>query len=337
MRYMLLPVAALAVMALAPPFASSDEKNVVVIKPSDDHIDFLAGQELVGRYHIGKDVAKPFFWPLNGPNGTPITRGWPMVAAKKGESRDHPHQKSAWFCHGDIIPEGREIQQKIKGIEGVDFWSEAPGHGKIVCTHVRARKEGRRDNHASVKTTNEWRTADGMKVLDEVRAIHFYSFGTTRLLIFDIDMHASVTGLTFGDTKEGAFGVRVNDAIRESKGNGKLMNAEGLTGMKKVWGRKSAWCDYSGMIDGKNVGIGIFDDPRNGLPAYWHSRDYGLMAANPFARARSGFPGQKDNKAPFKMARGQHLKLRYGILIHPGDAEQGRVGEYYLRFVKLGK
>jgi hypothetical protein len=338
MRNLLVFLVVLAIALLAPPSPGAVENDVVSIKLADEHIDFLAGGELVGRYHIGKSVAKPYFWPLNGPDGTPITRGWPMVPAKQGESKDHPHQKSAWFCHGDIIPEGIEIKQKIKGIEGVDFWSEAKGHGKIVVKETRAADlEKNPPHHGMVHTHNEWQTADGVKILDEDRDIHLYSFGKTRLLVFDIDLLASVTDLTFGDTKEGSFGVRVNDAIRESKGNGKLVNAEGLTGMAKCWGRRSAWCDYSGTIDGKKGGIAIFDHPDNKPPACWHSRDYGLMAANPFGRDKSGFPAMKGNTDLFKLAKGQHLKLRYGILIHPGDVKEGKVAELYERFARLGK
>ena len=35
------------------------------------------------------------------------------------------------------------------------------------------------------------------------------------------------------------------------------------------------------------------------------------------------------------LARGEALKLRYGLLIHPGDANEGKVAEYFDRFVKL--
>jgi hypothetical protein len=331
-------LAALALVPLLPlPLLAADD-NTVAIKAAKDHIDFLVGTDLVGRYHIGKNVAKPYFWPLNGPGGTPIARGWPMVEAKKGESIDHPHQKSLWFCHGDIIPEGIEIKHKIRGIEGIDFWSEAKGHGKIVCTGVLPRGlEPARGSHDAVTTTNEWQTADGLKILDEERTLHLYSFGKTRLLIFDIDLHASVTALTFGDTKEGSMGLRVNDAIRENKGNGKLVNAEGLIDMNKCWGRMSAWCDYSGTIDGKKVGIAIFDHPANKPAACWHSRDYGLMAANPFGREKSGFPALKGNTNLFKLARGRHLKLRYGVLIHPGDVKEGNVSEYFEKFTKIKK
>ena len=36
-----------------------------------------------------------------------------------------------------------------------------------------------------------------------------------------------------------------------------------------------------------------------------------------------------------KLAKGEHLKLRYGILLHPGDAQAGKVADYFQRFVKL--
>jgi hypothetical protein len=332
-------LAGLTLLALGGPAAGAvneDPSAGVTIKVQTDHIDFRVGKELVGRYHKGAAVAKPYFWPLNSPHGVPVTRGWPMVPAKKGESTDHPHQKSAWFCHGDVIPEGLDIQEKIKGIEGVDFWSEARGHGKIVCTQARLHQRGdKASNHARVATHNEWRTAGGMKILDEDRIIHLYRIGDARLFVFDIDLQASVVPITFGDTKEGSFGVRVNDAIREKGGQGKLVNADGKAGMKECWGRKSAWCDYSGPIEGQVAGIAIFDHPDNAYPALWHSRDYGLMAANPFGRARSGFPAVKGQTELVRLARGKHLRLRYAIFIHPGDVKDGKVAEHYRRFVKL--
>jgi Methane oxygenase PmoA len=321
----------------------------VTIKATKDHVDFLAGKDLVGRYHIGPKVAKPYMWPLNGPTGVPVTRAWPMEKVKTGESDDHPHQKSAWFCHGDVIPEGIELKERVRGVEGVDFWAESRGHGKIVCTQVGEPKFDK--SHGQITTHNEWRTAGGTKVLDETRTIHLYDFGDTRLFVFAIDLHASVVPITFGDTKEGSMGIRINDKIAEEvttkvkegdkirrkkiKGAGTLENAEGNKGEKKCWGRLSAWCDYSGPLGGKTVGLAILDDPSNPYPACWHSRGYGLMAANPFGRAVSKFPAMKGHTDLVKLAKGKHLKLRYGLLIHPGDAREGKVAEYFKEFVKL--
>lgn len=313
---------------------SAAEPADVGIEVGKDEVKFRAGKDWVAQYRFGPSVAKPYLWPLHGPGGAPLTRGWPMEPAKPGESTDHPHQKSAWFCHGDVIPEGLTLKNKVKGIVGVDFWSETAGHGRIVCVEIGAPKLEK--SHGSVATRNEWRTADGQKILDENRVLHLHDFGDARLLVFDIDLHASAVPITFGDTKEGSFGIRINDAIREEKGGkGKLENAEGKIGEKNCWGRRSAWCDYSGPLNGKVVGLAILDDPSNAMPACWHSRGYGLMAANPFGRVKSGFPAMKDKTELVKLAKGEHLKLRYGLLLHSGDAQTGKVADYYRRFVKL--
>src|SRR5258708_2718167 len=99
------------------------------VKAGAYHVDFLVKGKLMARYEYGPKVAKPYFWPLNSPAGVPITRAWPMEPLKPGGTDDHVHQKSAWFCHGEIIPEGIELKVKVKGVPGVDFWDEAKGHG----------------------------------------------------------------------------------------------------------------------------------------------------------------------------------------------------------------
>lgn len=262
-----------------------------------------------------------------------------MTKAAAGERKDHVHQKSAWFCHGDVIPEGMELKDRIKGVKGVDFWSEHKGHGRIVVTKVgKARQQ---KSHASITTTNEWQTASGEKILDETRTIHLYNLGESQLLVMEIDLHASVASITFGDTKEGSMGVRVRDSVTEKKG-GKLENAEGTVGAANMWGRHSAWCDYSGKIPQGTgtdrtviAGITVFDDPENTPKAAWHSRNYGLMAANPFARGRSGFPAMKGRTDTHKLPKGEHLKLRYGIYLHMGDAKEGKVAEAFEQFKKV--
>jgi Methane oxygenase PmoA len=318
--------------------AASDSPGTQV-KRTHDFVDFLARGQLVGRYQIespkpGGTLAKPYLWPLYGPGGSALTRAWPMEKAQAGGSFDHPHQKSAWFCHGDVIPEGVPLKHKEHGVEGVDFWSETPASGRIVCTRVTPDVQ---QDHPGIITHNEWRTADGLKVLDETRGIHLYTFGDTRLFVFDIDLYASVAPLTFGDTKEGSFGIRINDRLREEHGTGKLENADGKIGEAQCWGRRSAWCDYSGTIEGHRIGLAILDDPANPYPACWHSRGYGLMAANPFGRAKSGFPDMKGRTDLVHLPRDEHLKLRYGLLLHPGDAREGKLAEYFQRFANFAK
>jgi hypothetical protein len=316
------------VLALAMPLSAQDG---VTITKDKDSLEFKIGKTLVSKYHFGDKVAKPYFWPMNAPGDIPVTRAWPMLEGEPKETKDHVHQKSAWFCHGDVSPEGIEVKQKIKGVDGVDFWSENTGHGRIVCVDVGTPKNG--PHSSMVSTRNEWRTADGMKIMDEARVIRFQDLGHARLFVLEIDLHASVCPITFGDTKEGSMGVRVNDEI-VTKNGGHFYNADGKVDEKGIWGYKSLWCDYVGKVKDKLVGIAVFDDPSNQTPAYWHARGYGLMAANPFGRNKSGFPDQKGKSDLVKLAKGDHLKLRYGILLHTGDTKDGKVAEAFEGFKK---
>src|SRR5262249_1989585 len=126
-------------VCLAPGFARADD---VTAEKTKDTVEFKVGKEVVAKYHVGPTAAKPFLWPVLAPGGAPVTRTWPIEKGVPGdETTDHVHQKSAWFCHGDVIPEGIELKTKSanKGDLGVDFWSEAkdkdgkPRHGTIRC------------------------------------------------------------------------------------------------------------------------------------------------------------------------------------------------------------
>ena len=56
------------------------------------------------RWHFGPDYPRPFFFPLVGPSGTPLTRmGHPGDPS-------HDHHRSIWFAH--------------EKVSGVNFWSD---------------------------------------------------------------------------------------------------------------------------------------------------------------------------------------------------------------------
>lgn len=312
----------------------------VKVKVTETTFDFTVGDELVARYHKGPDVAKPYLWPLNAPGGVAVSRGWPMATGLPKETKDHPHQKSAWFCHGDVIPEGLELKVRSsdKNVKGVDFWSETKGHGTIACVTVAGASDD--GGVARVPTDNEWRAPDGTKILDERRTISVRNLGDARLIVLEIELHARVCPITFGDTKEGSMGVRVNDQFRLTGpgSDGIVTSSDGVSAVAPakenlpMWGKRADWHDYSGAVDGKLVGVALFDHPKNPARAAWHTRAYGLLAANPFGRA--AFPGTRDEKELVRLAKGGHLKLRYGILIHAGNVKDARVAERFAEFAK---
>ncbi len=334
----------LTVILALPAFAAADDVAIVVGKEA---IEFKAGSDVVAKYATAESVAKPYLYPVLAPNGVPLTRGYPVEKAPGDATTDHVHQKSVWFCHGDVIPEGIELKIKSanKGDKGVDFWSEAkdkdgtPRHGKIKVVKV-GKPTQHAKNHASVETHNEWITPDGTKIMDEVRVIHFTDTKEGRLFAFDITLKATVCPITFGDTKEGSFGIRVNDGLRPSQANGATVTtADGKTvtppakDNMPIWGYPTDWIDYSGKFDGKEVGIAVFDHPNNPRSS-WHVRAYGLNAANPFGRSHSGFPSQKDKDDLLKIAKGGEMKFKYGVYAHTGDVKTGKVAETFEVFKK---
>src|SRR5262249_33950962 len=148
---------------LSPVFGQDAVRGATIKTVGKNVLEFSINKELVARYNAGPDVPKPYFFPVMAPGGLKVTRG---VPPDTGDATDHPHQTSVWFCHGDVIPEGIELKHKIKGVKGVDYWSVAPGHGKMVCTKMQFG-----NGTSPIETWNEWRTADDIKILDEKRTL----------------------------------------------------------------------------------------------------------------------------------------------------------------------
>jgi len=110
------------------------------------------------------------------------------------------------------------------------------------------------------------------------------------------------------------------------------VNAEGQETMKNVWGKQSNWVDYYGTVDGEKLGVAMFDHPSNPHhPTYWHSRDYGLFALDPFGQ-KAFDPKAKESL--WKLPPGQSLRFRWRVVIHPGDAQSAHIADLYTEFTK---
>lgn len=265
--------------------------------------------------YVTKSGSKPIVWPIYGPTGKLMTRSWPMddsVASEK--DRDHIHQRSLWFTHGDV--------------NGIDFWSE--GKGRIEHKEF-VKKEG--GPNAVIITRNDWRSPnDNTKLLEDERTFTFGGDADARWIDVDVELKATNGAVVFGDTKEGSFGVRVPSSVRvESLKGGKIVNSDGLVNLA-AWGKPAAWVDYHGPIDGETLGIAILNHPSSfRYPTHWHVRTYGLFAANPFGL--SDFTRGQE-KGQYTLPKGESLKLRYRVLLHKGDEQQGRVAEVFENYAK---
>ena len=103
-----------------------------------------------------------------------------------------------------------------------------------------------------------------------------------------------------------------------------------------TWGKRAEWCDYYGPVNGKIVGVAIFDHPQNPRhPTWWHVRDYGLFAANPFGV--HDFEKKPAGTGNLNVSAGKSVTFRYRFYIHRGDEKEGRVAQYYQEYTKSSK
>jgi hypothetical protein len=328
------------VLLLSAPLVLAQGEPIVAVKKNGSVEVTVGGKPFTTLVAQKDGLAKPYLYPILAPNGTPVTRDWPMKSGTAHETKDHVHQKSAWFCHGDVIPEGVELKVKSsdRRVAGVDFWSEARNHGTIAATDVIVLKP-MAPTEAFVSTVMEWRAPEGLTVLTEKRVYKFSQVAGGRLISVASILTANSSPVVFGDTKEGSFGIRVHDSLRMTLkgGDGLLTNSQGKSGMKDVWGQPADWCDYSGTVDGKKAGVAVFAHTGNPVPSLWHARDYGLLAANPFGRNEAGFPAVKGKTVLFRIEKGKSATFRFAIFAHDGDVKAGKVGEAYDAYVKNGR
>lgn len=315
--------AALAVMTLVAGRAVAE----VRFERGDDRVTVTVdGQPFTAYVFAGHP--KPILFPVHGPGGIGLTRQYPLVDGVAGEAKDHPHHESFWFTHGNV--------------NGHDFWATHPLAGKAEA------RSGPRVEHAKVvrtesgprgvlETAARWLAPDGSVVCTDTRRVVFGAEPGARTIDHSITIHADHGPVTFGDTKEGTFAVRVHPALQPKDANGstgatgRIVNAAGdVDG--EAWGKAARWVDYSGMIDGKRVGVAILDHPTNlRHPTHWHARDYGLFAANPFGLHdfTKAAPGAGAHTIP----SGGSLTFRHLVVLHEGDAEAADIEGRWQRWV----
>lgn len=265
---------------------------------------FLAGED--------KNFHRPFCYPVLAADGQAVTSDQIVTNPK-----EHPHHRSVWVAQGSV--------------NGVDHW----GHTGHRQRHVKFDKvEG-----GTIVEQLEWegKTADAPTLLKETRTLRFFALDDgTRGIDLTVVFTPTGEAVTFGDTKEaGIAAVRVHPEIGNSeKGdkrrNGTLTNSKGATSEKAIWGKPAEWCDESGTIGGKPYGVAIFDHPGNPrYPTTWHTREYGLHAANIFGAHDFDPKNVAKGAGDFKLEAGKTVRFKYRILFHQGDAAAAKLDERY--------
>lgn len=277
---------------------------------SEGSLKIFDGDTLVTEYRT--DHHLPYLYPLVGPTGVGLTRNFPMKKDVEGEQPDHPHHRSFWFTHGDV--------------NGHDFWHSKDHKSNIVHKSFSNAEKG------SFTANLEWQQ-EGKVLLKEARTYQFTKSGADTLQLQVTSTLTAATEVTFGDTKEGSFAIRVSPTLRhEGKvAKGHIANSEGKTD-KDAWGKRARWVSYYGPdSSGKPVVITLMDHPSNhNHPTHWHARTYGLLTANPFGEKSF----TKKGNGAHKLEKGASLTQKYSLLLQSGSFDKKSVENAYQAFSK---
>lgn len=258
----------------------------------------IDGRPFATYVHQDERIARPFFANVHAPSGHRATRRHPPVDGDglTDHATMHP---GIWLSFGDI--------------SGADFW-----RNRARVEHVEFVEEPSVDgSRARFAVRNRYSSGDKL-VCTEIARYEVHVRPEGYLLVWDSEFSNSEQSFAFGDQEEMGLGVRVDSPLSVQSGTGRILSAEGDRDEKGVGGKQSAWCDYSGTIEGQRVGVLLMPHPENFRKSWFHARDYGLLTANPFGR--NAFT--RGERSRIVVKPGETLRLRFGVLIHSGRAEK---------------
>ncbi len=289
-------------------------------------VDVMVDGKLFTSYQYPSNMEKPYLFPIYAPNGSVITRGFP-IEPRKGERVDHPHHIGLWFNHGNV--------------NGLDFWNNSSAipanrkdsYGHIVVKQIVKAKKG------VLEVVSNWDDNKGNTLLVENTKYIFSGDKNSRTVDHISKLTAANGTVTFTDNKEGMFAIRVDRAFEmpsnesliftDDKGNPTTVKATdntGVTGMytsssglkgDKVWSSRNDWVMLSGTKDNVLTTMAVFDHPKNiGYPAHSHARGYGLFSTNNLG-ASSYVPAEE--KIAVTLQKGESITLRHRFYVQSGS------------------
>lgn len=281
------------------------EDLVTLEQQADGIVVKIRGEEFT-VFHHGPLLPKPYFWPVRGPGGAILTR--PIDPNEK----EHPHHRGIWLA--------------VDEVNDIKFWAE---RGQIATRNVKSTS----GNPGTIHLTNEWLGIDGAPTLIERTMI---SIHPNRLITYDFTL-SPPTGkaVKFDDTKEGFFGIRIAQSMREKEG-GVVVNSDGKKTTQECWGQPAQWVDYTGTVDAMEYGVALMDHPSNFRPSRYHVRDYGLFSMSPFGEG--AYQNDQGKSKPVVLDEAtSSLRIRYGLYVHRGNAVEGNVPNAFDQFLEATK
>jgi putative membrane-bound dehydrogenase-like protein len=283
------------------PETYSPEKAAFSFEKKPDRLAVkLNGHELATYLHSHKEMTRPGWVHVDSPSGIQMTRDFPP----KDDSGDHKFMHPGiWISFEHLDGEDYwRLQSRTKHVEfAEDPWSK-PGQAGFTVKNHYLRKDG-----TSV-------------VCEELTKYTLLARPEGVLMLVQAKFQSDEHDFYFGDQEESGLAIRMETRFNVAGGSGTILNSNGQKNGAACWGREADWVDYFGTVSERQLGLMIMPSPRNARRCWMHTRDYGLIAANPFPKQ------PKERRQPYVktvIKKGEPYRLSYGLLIHDqlvGDA-----------------
>ena len=259
----------------------------IELKKTTAGLDICYGEKVIAEFsHTQTPQGRPFICNIHTLDGIKVTRNYPITDK---DQNDHPHHQGLFHTFSQL--------------NGIDFW-----HMKGMAKHRLFTVPPKDGNPASFSAESVYLDRDGeTPLLKETMSYGFHITSEGLLITINAIIESEAEKVIIGSKEEGGIAIRVASDLRVQKG-GKMIDNKGRKGGKAIWGKAARWVDNSGKKKGRWVGATLFASHSDLGVFHWHSRDYGLIAANPFGPL---------NKAPDRiLKKGEKLSFNYGLMVH---------------------
>ena len=279
--------------------AASAQTKKVTAKKVGDKIEFRANDDLITSYILSEFEKYPFFFPVNGPSKANVT---------SMRNTLYPHHSSLFFG--------------CDKVNGGNYWQEGLERGQIISLRADILESGA--EKATIENECIWRRPGADAPIKDKRIISVSASSSDKYQIdFEITMEM-LMDVTIQKTNHSLFSGRMDMDLSVRNG-GTLVNAEGESGEKDTFGKRSAWMDYHGKRMGETEGMAILQHPSNDwYPAPWFTRDYGFFSPTPMY-----WPENGEN---IVLKKGEEIHLRYRVIIHTGDHVEADIAGEFEKF-----
>lgn len=266
-----------------------------------DKIEFRVDGNLFTSYILSDYEKYPFFFPVNGPSNAGVT---------SMRNANYPHHSSLFFG--------------CDKVNGGNYWQEKLTDGQIISLRADIVETG--GNKAVVENECIWRRPGADSPIKDKRKITVTNPSKDKFIIdFDVTMEM-LMDVTIEKTNHSLFSGRMDTDLAVTNG-GTMINAEGETSEKGTFGKPSPWIDFYGQRMGKTEGMAILQHPSNKwFPTPWFTRDYGFFSPTPMY-----WPANDKNT---RLKKGEHIKLRYRVIVHSGNHVEAGIAEEFAKYSK---